>query len=208
MASNDKAPNLYLRLLKVMQAVDYIQKGDKKVNNQYRFVSHDQVTGAVRPHLVENGVVYFASVIEYKQDGNRTEATVDVTFVNTDNPEDKLTVRSLGFGVDPQDKGPGKAVSYAVKYALLKTLGLETGDDPDADTGKDYNHKPAKASPDSVSELRRIIGAGHVPDDLVATWMDKAGVTDLSGMTQDQVDKCIAMIQSKYLAAGQKGNAA
>jgi len=191
-----------------MGAVGYIQKGDKKVNNQYRFVSHDQVTGAVRPHLVDQGVVYFASVVEYKQDGNRTEVTVDVTFVNTDDPSDKLTVRSLGFGVDPQDKGPGKAVSYAVKYALLKTLGLETGDDPDADTGNDFTHKPATASTESVAELRRLIGAARIADDMVAVWLDKANVSDLAGMTQNQVDKCTTLIQTKYLAAGRKGNAA
>lgn len=31
------------------------------------------------------------------------------------------------------DKGPGKAISYAVKYAYLKAFALETGDDPDHD---------------------------------------------------------------------------
>jgi hypothetical protein len=56
-----------------------------------------------------------------------------VRFVNVDDPQDFFDVETFGYGLDDQDKGPGKAMSYAVKYALLKTLGLETGDDPDED---------------------------------------------------------------------------
>ena len=52
-----------------------------------------------------------------------------VRFVNIDEPQDFFDVQSFGYGVDGQDKGPGKAMSYAVKYALLKALGLETGED-------------------------------------------------------------------------------
>jgi hypothetical protein len=48
---------------------------------------------------------------------------------------------SFGYGIDDQDKGAGKAMSYAVKYALLKTLGLETGDDPDENQDAQFNNK-------------------------------------------------------------------
>ena len=54
-------------------------------------------------------------------------------FVNVDDAADFIEVATAGYGIDDQDKGPGKAISYAVKYALLKTLGLESGDDPDED---------------------------------------------------------------------------
>jgi len=51
-----------------------------------------------------------------------------------------LDVPTFGYGIDPQDKGPGKAMSYGVKYGLLKALGLETGDDPERDS---IEHKPS-----------------------------------------------------------------
>ena len=54
-----------------------------------------------------------------------------IRFANIDAPSDFIDVPTFGYGVDQQDKGPGKAMSYAVKYALLKALGLETGDDAD-----------------------------------------------------------------------------
>jgi hypothetical protein len=126
--------NIYQRISEVQRAVGYVQKESKKVNNQYTFVSHDAVVAALRGPMIDNGVVYTVSVIEHARDGNTTEATIEVAFINIDNPEDRFCVRGFGYGVDQQDKGPGKAVSYAVKYVLLKTFALETGDDPERDS--------------------------------------------------------------------------
>lgn len=122
--------NIHQRLHAVMQAVDYIQK-EKKAGMNYTIVSHDSVTAKVRPELVKAGVVYYPVRIDRKQDGNRTEIDMVVRFANVDIPTDFIDVAAIGYGIDNQDKGPGKATSYAVKYALLKALGLETGDDPD-----------------------------------------------------------------------------
>jgi hypothetical protein len=125
--------NIYQRILSVMAEVAYIKKEDKKVNNQYTFVSHDEVSRVLHPMLVKHGIVVTPSVTSWSQDGNRTSADVTVSFVSADKPEDRVDVHSFGFGIDPQDKGPGKAVSYATKYAMLKTFVLETGDDPERD---------------------------------------------------------------------------
>jgi len=131
-------PNIFQRILGVMRELEYIQKGEAKVNNQYRFVSHDQVSAKVHPLLVKHGIAVIPSVDELKQEGNRTEAKVSVHFVNVDNPSEVVVTKYYGYGVDPGDKGPGKAISYACKYALLKTFCLETGDDPDFDAQAAY----------------------------------------------------------------------
>lgn len=52
-------------------------------------------------------------------------------FVNIENPEEQISVITYGDGVDTQDKAPGKAMTYADKYALLKAYKIMTGDDPD-----------------------------------------------------------------------------
>lgn len=134
----EKKKNIFQRVLAVMAELDYIQKGKKTVNNQYRFASHDQVTAAVHPLLVKHGIVVWPSVESYKQDNNRTELALLVQMVNADEPTDSYTMRFLGYGVDPGDKGPGKAVSYAYKYALLKAFNLETGEDSDNDANARY----------------------------------------------------------------------
>jgi hypothetical protein len=149
---SDAIKNIYQRMHAVMQDISYVQKGEKTVNGQYRFVSHDAVTAKVRDALVKHGIVSAVSVDDAKQDGNRTEVVVSVSFVNIDNPRDLMSVRSIGYGIDPQDKGPGKAISYAVKYAYLKAFALETGDDPERDS---INHAPAKPT----TTLERIQAA-------------------------------------------------
>lgn len=153
MTKEAKELNIYQRLHAVMKAIDYVQKEDKKVNNQYTFVSHDAVTAKCRKEFVEHGILSIPSVINHEavvgttkkkvyidkketyidEEITKTILTVNVDFVNIDKPEEKISTISMGYGLDNQDKGVGKAYSYAVKYAYLKVLGLETGDDPERD---------------------------------------------------------------------------
>lgn len=125
---------LLQRLNAVMKDVSYVQK-DKAITT-YKVVTHDKVTAAVRPSLVKHGVFYYPHVMKREQVGNRTEIEMTVRFVNVDNGTDFIDVPSIGYGIDGGDKGPGKAISYAVKYAILKALGLETGEDADNEITK------------------------------------------------------------------------
>lgn len=157
--------NIHQRLAKAMEAVTYIQK-EKKAGMRYSIVSHDAVTAKVRPALLEAGIVYYPVHTSASQTGNRTEAHMTVRFVNIDEPNDYIDVQTFGYGIDDQDKGPGKSMSYAVKYALLKTLGLETGDDPDLDQSVEFkggDEKPKssyalkKENPNRWSEIESMI---------------------------------------------------
>jgi len=152
MTKENKSMNIYQRLNAIMEKVSYVQKEEKKVNNQYRFVSHDAVTSAVQPYLVEFGVVPVPTVINRVQDGNRTEVDVRVDFVNMDAPEEKVEVTMFGYGVDQQDKGPGKAFSYAKKYAFLQLFCLATGDDPERDN---VDHKKTVEKPKWNGPIQR-----------------------------------------------------
>lgn len=142
----EKILNVHQRLAAAMGEVDYIQKEQKKGMN-YTIVSHDAVTAKVRPVLLSKGIVYYPVRCDHTQDGNRSECSMTVRFVNIDDPTDFFDVPTFGYGIDSQDKGPGKAMSYAVKYALLKALGLETGDDPDNESIP--HEKPAEKQQDA-----------------------------------------------------------
>lgn len=139
-----QSENIHRRIASVMEEVTYIQKEAKK-GMQYTIVSHDKVTAKVRPALLKHGVIYYPTRCEHSQNGNRAECSMTVRFVNIDDPQDFIDVQTFGYGVDGQDKGPGKAMSYAVKYALLKCLGLETGDDTDHDSIDHSSADPALA---------------------------------------------------------------
>ena len=142
-----------------MEELTYIQKGDAKVNGQYRFVSHDDVSEKVHPLLVKHRVLALPTTININQEGNRTVIMLRVHFVNVDTPTDQFSVDFPGYGVDPSDKGPGKAISYAFKYVCLKVLCLETGEDSDKDSKSRY--EPVKclefdlAIPTSFTEAEK-----------------------------------------------------
>ena len=141
--------NILQRLAAVQGELDYIQK-EKKQGMNYSIVSHDKVTAAVRPLMVKHGIVYYPANLDVTQDGNRTQVKMDVIFANIDDRADFISVATLGYGIDAQDKGPGKAISYCVKYALLKTLSLETGDDPEHDQNAKHEPSP-KAMPKAAA---------------------------------------------------------
>jgi hypothetical protein len=148
--------NIAQRINAAMADVDYVQKEQPKDNGmKYSFVSHDAVTRKVRPILHKHGIVYYPHSLDVRQSGNRTEAVFMVRFENIDNRADYIDVSTFGYGVDGQDKGPGKAMSYGVKYALLKVLGLETGDDPENEQGSTANHDPNAADPGFITAKQR-----------------------------------------------------
>ena len=137
--------NLYQRIRDVMSEIGYVQRDKRTTGGAiYRYVSHDAVVRHVRSALIKHGVVALASVVpdSVVQDGNRTQAITELRLVNADNPSESITLYGLGFGIDSQDKGPGKAASYGKKYALIQAFLLETGDDPEQDN---IEHEPAPA---------------------------------------------------------------
>ena len=168
----DTILNLHQRMAAVMQEVTYIQK-ESKQGMQYKIVSHDKVTAKVRPALLANGVIYYPIRCDTAQNGNRTECNMTVRFANIDNPQDFIDVQSCGHGIDTQDKGPGKAQSYAVKYALLKALGLETGDDADHDSIEHSRVDPALHQAATAAAIRMIETETSL-DGLGAYWIDLA----------------------------------
>lgn len=146
MSEDSKPLNLFQRINAVRKAIGYIQK-DKSVSTgggSYKAVTHDQVTAMCRAGMIEQGIVCFPYLIASEMnlpmvnvDGTqakqaRYDATYDFTFCNIDQPEDRIVIRIQAHAMDNADKAPGKALSYAKKYALLKLFEIETGEDEES----------------------------------------------------------------------------
>lgn len=141
-----KTLNLFQRINQVRKGIDYIKK-DKSVSTgtsgSYKAVTHDQVTALVRQHMIDAGIICYPVLVssrvaetldkEGKPSRNiRYEATYDLTFASCDDPKDAITLRIESHAMDNQDKAPGKALSYAKKYAVLKLFEIETGEDEES----------------------------------------------------------------------------
>ena len=135
------ALNLYQRINEIRKKVDYIQK-DKSVSTgggSYKAVTHDQVTAILREHLITFGIVCVPTLTASKANDRvgdakqfRYDATYSFEFVNCDKPEEKLAIVIEAHAMDNADKAPGKALSYAKKYAVLKLFEIETGEDEES----------------------------------------------------------------------------
>lgn len=166
--------NLFQRINDVRKAIAYIQK-DKSVSTgggSYKAVTHDTVTAIVRGPMIEAGIVCFPSLVTSEfnlpligTDGSTAkqrlyEATYDFMFVNEDKPSDSLTIRIQAHAMDNADKAPGKALSYAKKYALLKLFELETGEDEESRYNKEeFNVQPwieAIVVASDLTELKNV----------------------------------------------------
>ena len=146
--------NIYQKINEVRKEIGYVQK-DKEVGfgkSSYRAVTHDAVTGMVRNALIKHGVVIVPSVLSAtfhpaelvttvgddcvsktahaKQ--RLYEATYQVEFVNIEEPADRIVTQQNAHALDNGDKAPGKAMSYATKYAILKLFNIETGEDEES----------------------------------------------------------------------------
>jgi hypothetical protein len=129
--------------------------------NQYKAVSERDILDAVKPLETKYGVYSYpasrrvleSNILESEStyDGATTKKTTFMTrietvyrFVNVDKPDEFIETTTFAEGIDPQDKGSGKAMTYADKYALMKGYKISTGEDPDqtASTEERYQKKP------------------------------------------------------------------
>jgi len=135
--------NLAQRMLAVASEITSIQKDVtvKHFGANYEGLSHDGVVTAVRKSMITHGVLAVPSVIDQRhseaitQKGNvqqMIDVTVETTFINADKMDERISVITVGTGIDSQDKAPGKAMSYAKKYGLLYAFLLVTGENDEA----------------------------------------------------------------------------
>ena len=130
----------------------------------YTAISHGAVTKVVAKPMKEAGIFYLPQCINTVQDGNRTECTMRITFTNVDNPSEHFTVGDyVGYGIDKSDKGPGKAISYGIKYILLKTFGVILGDEDEENTIADESElenpeaKTEKSNEEKARDSAKLI---------------------------------------------------
>lgn len=148
--------NIYQRLNEVRKNVDYLAK-DKQVGGKYWAVTHDSVTAAIRNPLIAHGVIIVPTLVSSRAVETavttgkgipyiRYEATYSIAFVNMDEPSERVEVVVESHAMDEGDKAPGKAISYATKYAMLKLFSIESGDHeeerPEAKLKKGMLHTP------------------------------------------------------------------
>lgn len=186
--------NIYQRINAVMKKITYIKK-DAKVQG-YSAVTHDNVVSMVRAELVSNGIVIYPeqqeSDLPIMRDGKDIKmhlytAEYLIHFVNIDKPDDRLTVKINSHANDNGDKAPGKALSYATKYAILKVFSLETGDNDES-----RSEVFATLTPTQVKGIESLLGDD---DDLKTRMLGSLGIESVEEIAKTEYNKVVAQLK-------------
>ena len=157
---------VYEKIQQVMGSVNYLNKDgfvETGKGKGYKALTDEKVLGAVRPALVSAGLVILPVKMEQQRtdeqvkayDGstktNRiTDVSVTYRIINVEDPKDYVEVVSAGTGVDTQDKGIGKAMTYAKKYAILNSFLIPSGEDTDQISSDKYTEQLMGAAPEQA----------------------------------------------------------
>lgn len=130
---SEERKNVYERIAEVMKDVKFLAK-DKHVeygSTKYNAVSEEKVTSSVRKSLIKHGLVIVPIEQNHRREGNLSTVDTKYRIQCIDDKEDYIIAVSSGTGSDTQDKGVGKAMTYAYKYLLLRAFAIPAGEDPD-----------------------------------------------------------------------------
>ena len=143
-------------------------------NNSYKAVSERDIIDAVKPLEAKHGIYsypYDREVLEsqtlesevvsgdmlLKKTTFFSRIKTVYRFVNIDDPEDYIDTVTFAEGIDAQDKGSGKAMTYGDKYALMKAYKISTGEDPDQNGSVDTHYRNVRAGKTTKSPREQLI---------------------------------------------------
>ena len=148
------------KLVEIRRRIGQVEKRGINEAGNYRYVRAADLAGPIGDLLAEYGIILLPRLESIDSDplGNRagleerTHVVVAYTFVDAKTSEE-LTVKLAGTGIDPGDKAVAKAQTSALKYVLLQTFLIATGDDPEEECGKPTSSNKTTAPNGSAQRI-------------------------------------------------------
>lgn len=216
---------LFGKIAAVAAAVSRIPKNGENQFFRYRYATESDITDGLRDLLNANGLAFLPpSVISWERDettdnpklGPRTRVQIQFALGCADTGETFTTIL-WGEANDTADKGFYKAYTGAVKYYLMKTFLIATGDDPE----QDHQERPAierqsaprqqeqphtngstlgKASEKQIKMLFAIWKKSGFDGDL-KTWVKQNYACAIDDLTAKQASEAISTLQPEETPA-------
>lgn len=234
MDKNESKPagDIYRLIPEVMRGIGAVGKDRKNEQQNYKFRGIDDFYNAVHGPLSAAGVFVVPTVLTVDREERTTKhggamfyarMTVKHTFFAPDGSF--IEAVTAGEAMDTGDKASNKAMSAAMKYALIEVFAIPTHEDndtenhsPEVEPKKSASRNqpapaprtsstanaPKKATPEQVQELRGFVAAGDVTKETVKKWFDYAKVTEFAALSEDQAAKCIRSVRGKKQIAAEQ----
>lgn len=168
--------------------------------NQYKAVAEGDILAVVKdaekkykvfsyPH--SHKIVDSRTLVTKNDYGEKESQFVRIEavyrFVNMEDPKEFVDINAFGDGVDSLDKAPGKATTYADKYALMKAYKVETGEDTDCGASDDLlGHDIWKIKQRVEQIITAKLQSGLSQDEIIAR----------AGLNRKQFDACMNAFQN------------
>jgi ERF superfamily len=202
------------KLGEVRRRIGYIQKRGYNERYNYNYVAAADIAGTIGDILAELGVVVIPHLesITYEApapgriDSVRV-ARVIMAYAFTDvNSGEEITAKVAGEGLDVGDKASYKAMTGALKYALLQSFLLATGDDPEDERADSRTALGAERliSAEQARELHGLIGETGTELERVLAYYK---ITALSDMTEACYRRALELLRRKLGKQTQGGGA-
>lgn len=133
-------PNIYQQMAAIMADVEHISKGRENKAQGFNFRSIDDMYNTLHKHFAKHQVTITSKVLSMQREERTTRnggvmiyaiLTVEFTFYATDGSS--MSSVMIGEGSDTGDKSSNKAMSTALKYALMQTFLIPTIEEKDPD---------------------------------------------------------------------------
>lgn len=175
----DKSLNIFQRMSAVTNEIQRVAKNLRvdAGKSSYKAVGEADVLEAVKPaeekfgvysypvdrEIIESGTMKSEGVKNgqpYTREQIFMRERVVYRFVNLDKMDEYIDMVSFGDGMDSGDKAPGKAATYADKYALLKAYKITTGDDPDQKASEPMADKQTRIPMATENQIKYLKSLG------------------------------------------------
>ena len=139
--------SLHRKLAEVMGAVGFVPKRGNGPG--YSYATATDVADRVRDELAKRHVTLLPVTMAPLTDassttlsGKQSVVSLLVTWRFTDAESgETVDIQSIGTGADTTDKASSKASTAALKYAMLLSFAIPTGDDPEASAHQEEERK-------------------------------------------------------------------
>jgi hypothetical protein len=150
-------PMIYKKMSQVMAEIGFIGKDQKNTAQGFKFRGIDQFVNTLYPALVKHGVFMTPrctaasqEIVEVVRSSGKTgidkHVTIQMEFAFYAEDGSHVVVGPVpAEGLDSGDKATNKALSAALKYALIQTFSIPTEDMAEGDLETPVIEKAAKA---------------------------------------------------------------
>ena len=142
------SPLIFSLIPKVMGEVGAISKNRKNPQQGYSFRGIDDMYNAIQPAMVKYGIFCAPFVVSKEREERPSKSggvlfyttlTVKHTFFASDGSS--VDVVTIGEAMDSGDKSSNKAMSAAMKYALIELFCIPTEEEKDTES---QTHEPSQ----------------------------------------------------------------